>query len=255
MLLASDLFAEASGRHGRFEQLFLAQDILNNKVNEILDRHGDRFMVRSGDEHDLSLIISEAIGKGLKTFQAIARLCLLGFGEDALVLLRSNINLLINIADILSKENPVERAKDFLAYSYKERVKYLKEAHNVLEPPWTFKMSPDEIKRRAGSWGTIARRAETLPPFHYTKGYRFYSSIEHSDALALDGFIRGWNEAGLTIDSGPSDKHVDLALFHSFNVLADLLMVVCKYLGINRPDTFANLGEIRAKLNRKQKTS
>lgn len=252
MSLMPDLFDEGSARYNRFERLFRAQDTLNDLVNEILDQHGDKLKVRKGDEHDLSLIVASALGKGMKTFQAINRLCLLGFGEDALVLLRSNINLLINIAYILSSESLVERAKDFLGFSYEERLKYLKTGHNVQEVPWKPKAPPDEIARRAKSWREIgiAGRAKAIPPFHYSQGYRLYSSIEHSDAFALNDYIGHWNEVGPFIESGPTDKYVDIALVHSYGVIADLLMVVCKYFGIDRPDVFTKLKDIWAELGR-----
>ncbi len=250
MSLIPSLFDEASARYNRFKRLFQAQNTLNDLVNEILGRHGDKLKVRKGNEHDLSLIIASALGKGMKSSQAITRLCLLGFGEDALVLLRSNINLLINIAYIVSSESPVECGKDFLDFSYEERVKYLKTAHNVQEVPWKPKASPDEIARRAKSWREpgIAGRAKAIPPFHYGHGYRLYSSLEHSDAFALNDYIGHWNEVGPFIESGPTDKYVDLALVHSFGVIADLLIVVCKYFEIDRPDIFKRLQNIWAEL-------
>ena len=46
--------------------------------------------------------------------QAIERLCLLGYGEDAAVLLRSNVNLLANVAYIVTDEQPNERAAEYM---------------------------------------------------------------------------------------------------------------------------------------------
>lgn len=45
-----------------------------------------------------------------------------------------------------------------------------------------------------------------------------------------------WNEVGPRIQSGASDNHIGIALVHSFGVMADLLMLVCRYFGIERPD-------------------
>lgn len=251
MPLAPNLFDEASERHSRFEKLFLAQDKLNDYINEILDGSADKLKIRDGVEHDLSLIVSLAFGKGLKTFHATVRLCLLGFGHDALILLRSNINLLINLTYILSKDNPVECAKDFLAFSYKERTKYLRLAHSIINPPWTPNMSDEEIQWRANSWKnvTIEKKAESLPPFHYTQGYRLYSSFEHSDAFGLNDFLGDWNELGPIIDSGTSDKHINLALVHNFDVMADVIALVCKYYGIDWSDIFSVLRDIRIELD------
>src|SRR3989338_4905478 len=120
----TDVFADDPGRFQRFEREFRAQNFLGDLVNEILDRHEHKLKVKDGEERDLSLLISASFGKGLKTFQAISRLCALGYGEDAIILLRSNVNLLINTRFILSDKNPAERAKEFIAYSVKERLKY-----------------------------------------------------------------------------------------------------------------------------------
>ncbi len=83
-----------------------------------------------------------SLGKALKTFQGVHELCLTGWGEDALILLRSNVNLLINLGFILSDPEPSQRADDFIAFSYLERVKYLKTAHGVEKPPWRSQMAP-----------------------------------------------------------------------------------------------------------------
>ena len=208
--------------------------------------------VRSDHERDLSLLVSAAFGKGLKTFDAITRLCLLGFGEDALVLLRSNINLLINIAYILSSENPIDRASDFIAFSYKERVKYLKIAFDKPNP-WTPRIPPDEIDRRAKSWGkiTIETKAKAVPSFYYTQGYRFYSSIEHSDAWALSAYIEEWDERVPHITAAPTDKHMYVALVQNFGVMADFLLKVCQYFGIDRPDIVSRLQGTWAELGRR----
>jgi hypothetical protein len=242
MSLPSNLFPDALPRYNRFQRLFQAQDSLGDVINEILDTHPDKLQVREGEERDLSLLVSAALGKGMKTSQAVTRLCLLGYGEDALVLIRSNINLLINIAYILL-ENSTERVKDFLAFSYQERVKYLRLAHGVQKPPWPPPVSPAEVEQRAKAWKNIpiAQRAEVGFQWHYTQGYRLYSSLGHSDAWALNEYIQDWNEVGPQIGSEESDKHVGLALVHNYGVLADLLLIVCKFFDIDRPDLFAKL--------------
>lgn len=232
-------------RFKRFERLFHAQNTLGDLINDVLGRHQDHLKVRDGEEHDLSLLMATSLGKGMKTFQAIVRLCLIGYGEDALVLLRSNINLLINAAYVLAAPDPVDRASDFVAYSYKERVKYLKIAHDVKTPPWKAKMSDEEIKQRAEAWERVSlseRAKASAASFHYDIGYRIYSSFEHSDAFALNDYIEDWNEKGPRIQSGASDNHVGLALVHAFGVMADLLVLACRYFAIDRPDIREKLG-------------
>jgi hypothetical protein len=236
---------DRSDRFKRFERLFHAQDTLGDLINDVLDNHEDQLKIREGEEHDLSLLTATSFGKGMKTYQAIVRLCLIGYGEDALVLLRSNINLLINVAYVLAAPNPIDRANDFVAYSYNERVKYLRIAHDVKTSPWKAKMSDEEFKRRAEAWESVSlseRARISAASFHYDIGYRIYSSFEHSDAFALNDYIQDWNEKGPLIQSGASDNHIGIALVHSFGVMADLFMLVCRYFAILRPDIAEKLG-------------
>jgi len=246
----TDLFADDSGRFHRFDREFSAQNVLGDLVNEILDKHVDKLKLKDGEERDLSLLISASFGKGLKTFQAISRLCVLGFGEDANILLRSNVNLLINTRFILSDKNPVDRAKEFIAYSIKERLKYLDLAHEGKRPTWAEKIDPEEIERDAERWKriNIQMRAEQVARFHYSQGYRLYCSIEHSDAMALNSYITEWNETGPQIGSGPSDEYLGIALVHSFSVMADLLVTVMQYFGIDRPDVLEKLKQTWSEL-------
>ena len=155
MELHPGVFEGADDRFKKYEKLFQAQECLGQAVNDFLHEYRELLKVKGGDEHDLSLLIPAALGKGLKTFQAVNRLCLLGYGEDSMILLRSNVNLLINIAFILSRGNPIESAKDYLAFSYDERVKYLKVAHGIDDPPWKPNMTAEEHDSRAKSWREV----------------------------------------------------------------------------------------------------
>jgi hypothetical protein len=231
-------------RFGRLKQHFEGGAALWDIVNELLDQH--EIKVRDGDEHDLSLLVGASLGKALKTFDGIHQLCLAGWGEDALILLRSNVNLLINLGYILGDAEPRERAADFIAYSLEARTRYLKQAHGDKKPLWKTQMSDDEVKQRTKRWKatTVETRAGRVPKFHYDVGYRFYSSIEHSDAMALNAYIAEWNEIGPRVHAGPSDDYIEVALSHSVMTLADVLVRYCEYFKIERPDLFERINKI-----------
>src|SRR6266446_2840578 len=114
---------DMEARFRRFQNVFQLQCHLWDLVNHLLEYA--ELKLRSGDERDLSLLVGASFGKVLKTFYGINDLCLSGWGEDALILLRSNVNLLINLGYILGDTEPVECAADFIAFSYAARVKYL----------------------------------------------------------------------------------------------------------------------------------
>jgi hypothetical protein len=147
------------------------------------------------------------------------------------------VNLLINLGYILGDDEPIERAADFICYSYVERVNYLKTAHEA-PAPWTPKYSDEELKTRAKRWKSVSikKRAERVPKFHYTQGYALYSSVEHSDAMALNSYIAAQDEEGTNIHAGPRDDYVEVALGHNVMVLADIVMLYCGYFKIDRPD-------------------
>jgi hypothetical protein len=241
---------DEAARYARLKRHFDAQAIVWDAVNDLLDHH--EVKVRDGADHDLSLLVGASLGKALKTFDGIQQLCLAGWGEDALILLRSSVNLLINLGYILADGEPRERAADFIAYSHLARVSYLKIAHADKKPLWKTSMSDDELRQRSKRWKdtTLETRAQRIGKFHYDVGYRFYSSIEHSDAMALNAYIAEWNEVGPRINAGPSDDYIEVALAHNAMVLADLLSLYCGYFEIKRADIFEKIAETVAAMTK-----
>ena len=245
-----DFFAEDPGRYERFKQEFTAQHVIDDVIDVLLERHGDALIPRGGEERDLSrLVAGFCFAKAHKTFQATQRLCALGFGEDAVLLLRSNINLLINMYFILKSDEPVERCEEFIAYSISERKRYLDEAHKGQQPQWMKRIGAeklDEMKLRGNKWKgvKINKRAESMGTgaclLHYRQGYRFYSSLEHADVMALVGYMDE-NETGLMLSSAVRDDYIGLVLVHNYLVMADLLVATINYFGVQCPDLVEKL--------------
>ncbi len=231
-------------RYRRFERLFRAHDVLGKVINGVLDERGE-LPLRDGEE-DVSRFIGAAFGKANKTTQAIVRLCLLGYAEDAVVLLRTNVNLLIDAVYVLTGDR-TERFKDFLAHSYAERVKMFREGY-AESPPEPPSFGDDETKRRAKAWGSIRDRARALPDglslLHYSQGYRLYSTIEHSDAWGLSHYLTPPQESSWVAGSEESDHLLDLVLPHAWRVLADIFSLFCQYFDIERSAAFAELNRV-----------
>jgi hypothetical protein len=242
-----DSIRDREQRFRRLAKPFRAHAEMYQIVNAVLDEHALRLPPEPAPR-DLGLLVGAALGKALKTYNAIHELCLLGHGEDALVLLRSNVNLLINIAYIVRDAEPHERALDLIAFSFVERTIYLTTAHPDKPVPATLTLAmPDnEITERSERWKrtSIKTRAQTLSALHYVQGYKFYSSIEHSDAMALNGYIAEWNEVGPRISAVPSDDYVEVTLAHSAMTLADLLVAVCAVFSVEPPDLVRKIDEI-----------
>ena len=239
---ATEDSADIEARKSRFLRELNAHNLLIDSMNELLDNKEQAIKVRTTQpERDLDLLVAAMYAKAGKTYQATLQLCVSGFGEDALVLLRSNINLLISLFYILNGDS-VKRAGDLIAYSHTEQRKYLRLTHNH-KPEWVENLNWDEIERRADEWKRVdiaSKAKQCKQSFHYDVGYRFYSSIEHSDAWALSSLIFE-NETEVRISSAPSDEHVRLALIHNFGVMAEVFLGFCSHFEIPHIGTEAKL--------------
>jgi hypothetical protein len=236
---ANSILEGAAERYRRFARHFRLQDAAGERVNQVLDEESDKIKIRDGEQRLPSLMMGPLLGKAMKTFAAVQRLCVLGYGEDAAILLRSNVNLLVNLAYIVSNEAPDARAHEFVADSWERYAKSMKQAFDHEVKVEDAPLPVAEIPGLAKAWNkmTIADRAKCLPEHHYRIGDKFYSGIEHSDALALSGYIADWNEVGPKIESGPSDSHIDGIMMHNAEVMASVLDYSCRYWKIKRPES------------------
>ena len=175
----------------------------------------------------------------LKTFAAVCRLCVLGFGEDAQVLLRANINLLINLKYILDDPNPILRANELLASTHRNRQTFFRLGYGKTDMPVPPPVAEDQLTEFADAWArtsleTKAERAG-LKDFYYTKGYRYFSSMEHSEAFALNEYLEEWGEVGPRL-RGESDNGVSMALLWNYSIAEDIFFQFCRYYRIERED-------------------
>lgn len=244
------LIQSAGQRLKRFPGEYRAIEILIDSLNHIIQNHQEKRKLRTREpESDLDLVVATSFGKAGKTFQAINTLCAFGFGEDALILLRANINLMINLCYVLADDS-LNRCADFIAYSHTEHAKYLKTAHDTV-PAWYDTLDWDEIKRRAARWKSVRikeRAKRGIQRYHYEVGYAFYSSMDHSDASSLSRYIAPSDERGLKIDLGPADKYVGIALHHNFWVMANILFFFCSHFDIVDPELFTRIDKEWVKL-------
>ena len=250
--LDSTLVQGAGERLKRFPEEYRAIEILIDSLNQIIQHHREKRKVRtSGPERDLDLLVASSFGKAGKTFQGVNTLCAFGFGEDALILVRANINLMINLCYVLADDS-LSRCADFVAYSHTEHAKYLKTAHDTV-PAWYDTLDWDEIEKRDARWRSVSikeRAKRGRQKYHYEVGYAFYSSLDHSDAVSLSRYIAPSDERGLRIESGPADKYVGIALHHNFWVMANILFFFCSHFDIVDPDIFTGIDKEWVKLAR-----
>jgi hypothetical protein len=104
----------------------------------------------------------------------------------------------------------------------------------------------EKIETFAADWKNVsiktkAEKAKQL--YHYNLGYRFYSSIEHSDGWAISHYVETWDEKGLKLRGEPSDTLVNIALPHNFWVMSNIFLGLCSHFKIEEPAVMRELDD------------
>jgi hypothetical protein len=147
--------------------------------------------------------VSGLFAKGWKTIHAIRLLAEQGYGQDALILLRSLVNLTIDLAYICASE-PEKRVAQWIAYAQMNRRRLASEVGRNL--PEEAAVDWKKIEHQSHTWDglKLKGRADSagLQNF-YGKMYRFGSMFEHPDAWGASTYIEE-NQKGVTLNVEPS---------------------------------------------------
>jgi len=170
----------ARGRFQRFALRFKLVGDVGDAVNRVLDEEGEKMHERGGPDRPLSVLMGPLLGKAMKTFAAIERLCLLGYGEDAAVLLRTNVNLLINAAYIVTDEKANDRAAEYIADAWRRFRTFMREAYGKEVDAADLPFPADQLSELSERWRavTIETRAKRIPS---TTTKRAIDSIQASN--------------------------------------------------------------------------
>lgn len=230
--------ADKEQRIKRFQREFDATDTLTKHMVVVQQKYNGKLKLR-GDlaEKDLDLAVAAMFVKAEKSYEAIFELCARGFGEDATTLLRSNVNLMINLGYIL-EEDSVNRASAFVAHGHSEQAKYVRLANKDL-PDNLKELNWDNIEKLAPEWRKInieTKAEKARQKYHYNVGYRFYSSVEHSDAWSVSRYVTDWDAVGPKIAGGPSDILVDIVLPHNVWIMSNIFLQFCAHFEISEPE-------------------
>jgi hypothetical protein len=179
--------------------------------------------------------------RAYKSFDSIRRLCEVASCEDAAVILRCLLNLMVVTRWISLK--PQVRARKYLAWYWVEMNREAKQSQGVIPPAWVADVQKHyqgvkplfERKDKKGRTKTAKQWYE--PEAHsildlfkevglekqYEEGYRPLSGVEHSDALAYFAMVaqseRKQNERKLEIQS---DLFVPHYLRNGFQYFGDI---------------------------------
>jgi len=224
-----DFVADAEARRQRYAELFAAHALLDRTIAEVYDANREKPRVRTTPEEVCAFLF----GKATKTLDAIRVLCESGFGQDAVILTRSLVNLVINLWYIGGE--PEERTKDYIAAGRKARRDYLERFPGrpgrlpPLDPDW------EEVKQRGKRWNdvNIQMRAKGSPlDDTYHEVYRYGSSLEHSDSWSGNQYVGPRDGETFLINHGPSDDLVGIALGSALQTMTILMEVLYRAFSI-----------------------
>jgi hypothetical protein len=152
-------------------------------------------------------------------------------------------NLLATVAYIVTNDKPNDRAAEYIADAWRQFRTFMRKAYGKEVDAADLPFPREQLTELSDRWRevSIETRAQRIPEHHYQTGYRFYSAIEHSDALAVGGYLGEEDDVVRKIESGPSDSHVEVVLAHSADVMATIPDFVCRYWKIERQDIFEDL--------------
>lgn len=229
--VTEELVREAAARRRRHEALFDAVCHLDRIVEEIWFANVGRIRVHGPGQRVLAVLF----GKATKSLDAIRLLCETGFGQDAVVLTRSLVNLVINVWYIGSSADPDERALDYNASGWMAQRRffaYFPGRPTVLPEP------PDlaEIEERAERWDsvTILDKAKGSDLHDtYREVYRFGSSIDHSDSWSAGAYYVGSDGETIKIENAPNDEHLTIALGYAFQAMLIFMNVFCRAFSLD----------------------
>lgn len=175
--------------------------------------------------------------KAFKTYVSIYLLCLNGAGQDAEILLRSLIEILINIKYLL-KTNSDTRANmyfDFFDFKTARDIKKLRndprigmklkeheESYNKKQKEYLEKYDPQNKNSWSGK--RLADMADDVGLSEiYDKAYNFSSNMVHSNILCSPEYIKTV-EGHIDFVAGPSFSCIERVLASSLECLINILV-------------------------------
>ena len=221
--------------------LWAAHGQLRRLANEVF---GDPASGRIGNSRRRAIVLL-LYAKGLKSYNAILRLCERGYGEDAAILLRALFQTAVT-ARYLTQRDFRRRYARYDAYQWILKKRILEpaiKAGTIATPKYIKgeQYSWEQIKafaRRArirygkmtGAMGWMGQKLEQVARSLgyqevYDSLYRHTSEYEHTSLRAAETYARGQGRVMTRITSQPSDRLVN-------EILGSLLWVMCVLMDV-----------------------
>lgn len=223
-------------RTGPFVSSFEAMETVMGTFDGLLSRNEGKAVL------DLRRWATRAalglMGKARKSADAIYLNARYGYGEDAMIVSRSLVNLCIDLRFICGDTEASEsRARSWIARGRTGRRYFAKKVGT--EPPDESRVNWVEETALADQWAStnIYRRAEQSGLLNfYNLPYRHGSVFEHSDSWSALSFL-DLTETEVLVTPDPSDRFIDLALIAGTCSLAQVAEDFGKYYSFSFADS------------------
>lgn len=228
---------------------------------------GALLQARIDQDNAYAQLVSFFAGKACKTHEAVVILAERGYGQDAGILLRSLVNLVINAYWIA--KDPSARLERYMDYDWILRLKSADvgrsaEALGRLTPEMRAQMAAldEEIEKKAREakqkhrygqrgWSgkSIRGMAEEVGfQNYYAYAYRLLSDLEHSNSRSTTSYLEKASGA-YRFNVGPGPEYVRVTLATAYGLLIDLFALADKVLGLGLSATLDEARQ-RAKTNK-----
>ena len=203
----------------------------------------------TGDHYQSALVL--IFPRAYKSFDSIRRLCEIASCEDAAVILRCLLNLLV-VTRWISLD-PEKRAGKYLAWYWVEMHRQAERHRDTIPAPWVadiqshFKVVRSQFEYKDPKGKTVLAKHWYQPEAHsiydlfkevglekqYEEGYKPLSGTEHSDAMAHFPMVAQAERKG---SERRLEVHSDLFLPHylrnAFQYFADIFAICNKAINL-----------------------
>jgi hypothetical protein len=247
---------------------------IHKKLLDFVDSNFNKFPDDMGLKEAVCVLL---FAKSTKTFRAIQHLCDppdRGYGEDAIILVRSLLENLINLAYIVKPQQEKEREEraelfeSWLIIDYNRFKKGLKECSSLktqlrqilqkidlndvrynkaksLFDKECERLEKNNYKTNKWSWSGLSLKwmAEEvgLLDLYYNVVYWEYSQIVHPHPGCIDSYIKRLPDGNLNICDTPGSGLVESALASSFDCYRQILRLINDIFSINLSDKLTEI--------------
>ena len=250
---------------GKIELKYQKHFDLNRRLYEIVTSAVEEINKRKLRTTQIGIyekIVLLKLAKNRKHFSAVQELCKLGFGEEAILIIRSMINAVIDLTYI-SKRGKEKLSKRFIMYRWiieRKRIQSrellekfgalqklegaeLEEwGKNKIEALAKAKKFSETYSGRKSDWSgcSIEEKAQKTSTkakkgmeILYQTIYRYSSDIEHSNTVALANYIKKDIPGEEHLESEPREAYIKDNLEYSFILLANIAEIFYKCFGLD----------------------